>query len=68
MGFFGQIWSGLEYFGDVLDLIGLKMAKNDQKFGPKNWCFGEFLEFLEWFGVFWTDLEGFGVFWRGIVK
>ena len=48
------------------------MAKNDQKFGPKNGVFGEiflgFGEFWSGLGVFWTDLEWFGVFWRGIVK
>ena len=34
------------------------MAKNDQKFGPKNWSFFlEFLEFLGVFGVVWGVLE-----------
>ena len=53
-------------------IIGLKLAKNDQKFGPKKLEFGEnfwsFREFLEWFGVFLDRSDWCGVFWRGVVK
>ena len=38
------------------------MAKNDQKFGPKNWSFWRI------FGVFWRFWSGLGCFWRGLVE